>query len=239
MSLILITGSGRRIGAELAIKFAEKGWNIAIHYNESQASAESVRSRILELGGECEIFHCDLSKTETIKDSFSMISDTMGFPQVLINNAGVFPSPQKLIDMNDEDWDFVMNINLKSQFILSREYAKMAKANSRIINIASLGAFEIWKERIAYNVSKAGVIQLTKALARELAPNISVNSISPGTIILPEQETQNPIPLSKIPMNRYGTTEDIFEAAYFFATCSNFITGQNLSVDGGYALVRG
>jgi NAD(P)-dependent dehydrogenase (short-subunit alcohol dehydrogenase family) len=125
---------------------------------------------------------------------------------------------------------------------MSKEFAKIVTKQARIINISSLGGINIWKDRIDYNVSKSALIQLTKVLARALAPQISVNVVCPGYIDLSEHKSKNEnkekMSLQKIPMNRYGTVEDVFEAVYFFSSCSQFITGQVLIVDGGQSLIH-
>lgn len=236
---ILITGSGRRIGAKLALKYAEKGYNVAVHYGSSRDKAESLAQNIINSGGNCIVLRADLREPAQIKKMFEQIPDEFNL-NVLINNAGVFPLPQKINDIEEQDWDNVFDVNLKAAFICSKYFAQKIESNGRIINIASTGGLEIWKNRIPYNVSKSAVINLTKATARELAPKISVNCICPGTILIEDDPADDPFlqAVDKIPMNRYGSTDDIFEAAYFFSTATNYITGQILSVDGGSTLIK-
>src|SRR5690606_4446286 len=136
--------------------------------------------------------------------------------------------------------DDTFDVNLKGELFTSQRFSQLAKPNSRIINIASLGALEIWKGRVPYHISKSALLHLTKAMAVELAPNISVNCVCPGAIHIPEEpaEDSSLISTDKIPMKRYGNVDDIFDAVYFFATCSAYITGQNIIVDGGYHYSR-
>lgn len=162
-------------------------------------------------------------------------------PCVLVNNAGIYPNYKKIQEIDEETFDKTIAINLKSYLFISKTFAKYAPEGSRIINIGSLGGVETWRGRIPYNISKSGVIQLTFSLAKELAPKITVNCVNPGFIHFPEEPNNidsTPPPVDKIPMKRYGTILDIFDAVYFFSTCSPYITGQVISVDGGYHLDR-
>lgn len=240
MKTVLITGSGKRLGRHLALNFAKSGWNIILHHFRSDEQAEKTFDEIKALGVEVFSFQFDISKPKEIEAGFKQIRDNFHFPNVLVNNAAIFPKETKIGDIDEEHWDTALDTNLKGTFFVSKEFAKFATENSRIINIASAGAFEIWKHRIPYNVSKSGVITLTKALARELAPKISVNSVSPGTVDIADETPVEPLAVrpERIPFGRYATPEEIFEAVNFFATCTNYIIGQNLTVDGGFGLVR-
>ena len=144
-----------------------------------------------------------------------------------MNNAGVFPDAYPTNDLPEGVWDAAMDVNLKAHFLFSQAFAKYAQKNARIVNIASIGGLEIWKQRIPYNVSKGAAIHLTKVLAKDLAPNISVNCVCPGTVDLPDSfgETK---PKNIVSVN------DIFQAVYFFATTTPYITGQILLVDSSY-----
>lgn len=240
MKTVLITGSGKRLGRHLALNFAKSGWNIILHHLHSYEQAERTFNEIKALGVELFSVKFDISKPKEIESGFKQIKDNFYFPNVLVNNAAIFPKMTKIEDIDEEHWDTAIDTNLKGTFFVSKEFAKFAPENSRIINIASSGAFEIWKHRIPYNVSKSGVITLTKALARELAPKISVNSVSPGTVDITDETPVEHLAVKpdRIPFGRYARAEEIFEAVNFFATCTNYITGQNLTVDGGFGLVR-
>lgn len=242
MALVLITGSGKRIGKGLAIEFSRKGWDVVIHYNLSEESAlETKRYIEKNFGVKVYAFSSDLRDISGSLNSLEKVFNEVGVPNVLVNNAAIFPDRRNLDEIDEEIWDITLTINLKAYLFVAKAFAKYAPEGARIINIGSLGGIETWKGRIPYNISKAGVIQLTKSLAKELAPKISVNCVNPGTIFIPYEPNQidSPIiPIEKIPMQRYGTILDIFDAVYFFATCSNFITGQVINVDGGYHLDR-
>lgn len=235
MPVCFITGAAHRLGKNLAIEFARKKWDIIIHYHQIFPS-ETIKL-VEETGVKYFLVNFDLRDSQKIKESFEKIKSEFYVPNVLINNAAIFPQRKSLSEMQEDDWDDVLNINLRSIFVLSREFSKIAVDDSKIINIASEGAHKIWKQRIAYNVSKSGVITLTKALARELAPKIAVNSVSPGYIQYSTGSENEIIPKSRIPMQRYATPQDIFEVVYFLANTTNYLTGQDIIVDGGLFLV--
>ena len=196
--------------------------------------------------GIAKIFKADLRNENEIINLFDFASKEFAQIDVLVNNAAIFPEKKMFSDIDSIFWDDVFATNLRSQFLTSREFSNTVKekikenpnsnTNFKIINFSSLGGLKIWDKKIPYNISKSAVIQLTKALARELAPQISVNCICPGIVKIDERE-EIFISESKIPMQRYATVEDIFELVYFFATSTNYITGQVVTVDGGMEFV--
>lgn len=240
MSLVFITGAARRIGRNLAINFAKKGWDIAINYNKSESQAYETRDLCRSYGVKAEIYKADVSDKAKIIIAFDKSISDLGIPNVLINNAGIFPERKNIDEISEKLIDETFGVNLKGEFFTSQYFSQLAKPNSRIINIASLGGLEVWKGRLPYHISKSALLHMTRALAIELAPNISVNSVSPGAIHIPEEPADDSslISIDKIPMNRYGIADDIFDAVYFFATTTNYITGQNINVDGGYHYSR-
>lgn len=240
MSVVFITGAGRRIGRALAINFAKKGWDVAINYNSSERGAFDTVEICKSFGVKANAYKADVSNKNEIIRAFDKSIDELGLPTVLVNNAGIFPKRTRLTEIEESLIDNTFAINLKGEFFTSQYFSQLAKPNSRIINIASLGAFEIWKGRLPYHISKSALIHMTKALAVELAPNISVNSVSPGAIEIIDDPAKDSslISTDKIPMERYGTPEDVFDAVYFFATTNSYITGQNINVDGGYHYSR-
>lgn len=241
MPLLLITGAGRRLGRALAIEFAKKGYDISIVYNRSQIGANNTLEIIKSLNQKAICIKADIRNIVEINNAIDLTMKNIGIPDVLINNSGVLPDRCPIDSIDENLWDNTININLRAAFFFSKKFAKYAQTNSRIINIGSLGGREIWKQRIPYNVSKAALIHLTKALARELAPKISVNCVAPGSVIMPDEasETDKSLqPIERIPMGRYANINDIFDACYFFANATNYITGQILTVDGGNHLVK-
>lgn len=158
---------------------------------------------------------------------------------LLVNNAAIFPPPKKFIDISDELWNNVISTNLTGQFYCARAAGKiMGQRGGKIINFASLGGLQVWQDYIAYNVAKAGVIMLTKALSKALAPKVTVNAIAPGTILIPGEESGNVrhVEEIKIPLKRYGSAKDIIGALLYLAH-ADYVTGQILVVDGGRAVL--
>jgi len=239
--IVFVTGSGKRLGRSLALNFAKKGWDVVIHYFESEESAKKTKDEIIKMGQKAYLVKADLRSYSEIELAFTNTVNEFGIPKVLINNAGVFPKAKKIFEITKDDWEDTIKLNLSAEFYTSKIFVEFARKNSKIVNISSLGAFEIWKNRIPYNVSKSAIIQLTRALARELAPFVSVNTVCPGAIYFETEPSENDsamLKANKIPMKRYAAPEEIFEAVYFFSTCSNYITGQFLCVDGGASLIK-
>lgn len=245
---VLITGSARRLGRAFALDYAKKGWNIVLHHHDSLQRSQQTLGDVLSYNVKAITVQGDLRDEEQIIGFMSDAFVRMGSIDVLINNAGVFPQQYALEETSSELWDSVYDVNTKAQFLTSREFVRNVKAHgtengnvNRIINIASLGGIETWKKRTSYNVSKSGSIQLTKSLAAELAPDFAVNCICPGAIAQPDDFSEQDVGLiseNRIPMLRHGTSGDIFDGLYFFSTCSPYITGQIMIIDGGYHLSR-
>jgi len=152
---------------------------------------------------------------------------------VLINNAGVFPESE-FGSTTEAQWDEALDVNTKSMFFISQALTPILKrCEGSIINIASVGGFEVWNTHLPYNVSKAGVLMLTRGLAKILAPKVRVNAIAPGVIIITGEEHRSHIPVERIPMKRYGSVPDIMATIFFLLHDATYITGQIIPVDGG------
>lgn len=227
---VLITGAAKRIGRAIAIELSRHGFQVAIHYNTSRKEAEQV-SR--ECNG-APVFQADLAKVEEIRRLFQDIRDQFGLLNCLVNNAARFTRFDPL-DIMEADWDFIHDVNLKAAFFCCQEGAKQMKelGAGRIVNISSLGGIRPWADHVHYCASKAGVIMMTKALAKALAPEITVNSVAPGVISFDDVDARTQKMIDATPMRRAGKPEEIAEAVHFFLTAPNFITGQILAVDGG------
>jgi NAD(P)-dependent dehydrogenase (short-subunit alcohol dehydrogenase family) len=241
--VVLITGAGRRIGRGLALGFAARGWDVAIHYGASEERARQTLRDVEAHGVRGFLVRADVRNREEIRAAIFAARDHFGALDVLVNNAGIYPSSAPIEDVTEQMWREVIETNLYGEFFAAQAAAEAMKelglADGRIVNISSLGAYQIWKNRIPYNVSKAGVVQLTRALARALAPGISVNSVAPGTIEIPDDPAPGSlIPPERIPMRRYGTIDDIFRAVWFFAVDASYITGQTIIVDGGLNIAQ-
>lgn len=228
---VLITGSAKRIGRVIAIELARRGFAVAIHYNRSRAEAE----RVAEECGGAPVFQADLADVEQIRKLFSDVRARFGPLYGLVNNAARFTRFDPL-DITEADWDFIHDTNLKGTFFCCQEGAKqmLAGEGGRIVNISSLGGVRPWADHAHYCASKAGLIMLTKALAKAWAPRITVNSVAPGVIPFDNGvDAQVQKMIDATPMRRAGTPEEIAEAVHFFLTGPDFVTGQTLVVDGG------
>jgi 3-oxoacyl-[acyl-carrier protein] reductase/pteridine reductase len=208
-----------------------------LHYWRSEAEAEALEQELRRYGVRTLRLQADLRSHEHVRHLFTTIAELWGSLDVLVNNAGVFPPQHTLAELSPVLWEEVLRVNLTACLYTSQAFAALQRGEGRIINIASLGGLRTWQHRTAYNVSKAAVLQLTRNLALELAPRIAVNAVCPGVLQI-EPEERMPVAADRIPARRYGTSSDVFDAVYFFATATSYITGQYLVVDGGYHLVR-
>ena len=227
---VLITGAAKRIGRAIAIELSKRGFAVAIHYGKSEQDAREVSA----LCGNAPLFQADLSEVGEIRRMFRQVREEFGLLDCLVNNAARFTQFDPL-DVTETDWDFIHSVNLKGTFFCCQEGAKMMKelGAGRIVNISSLGGIRPWAENVHYCASKAGVIMMTKALSKALAPEITVNSVAPGVIafndIIPSVQKM----IDATPMKRAGHAEEVAEAVHYFLTAPKFITGQVIAVDGG------
>lgn len=234
---VFITGSGRRLGRQLAYAFADKGYDLILHANKSLDELREAESRIRGNGRDVFSVTGDLRSVEEIRRMAGEIRERVSRLDVLVNNAGVFPTAS-FDEVTEEIWDDTLGINTKSQFFMTQALAPLLRAaRGCVINFASAGAFEPWNSHIPYNVSKAGVVMLTRAMAKALAPEVRVNAVAPGIIIVPGEETIDHIPATRFPMQRYGTPDDLSAAVLFLAEGTDYITGHVLPVTGGAAAV--
>jgi len=227
---VLVTGAAKRIGRVIAIELARRGFDVAIHYNTSGQEAEQV-SR--ECNG-APIFRADLAGVPEIRKLFREVRDRFGPLDCLVNNAGRFATIDPL-DITEDDWDFIHDVNLKAVFFCCQEGARQMQESGagRIVNVSSLGGIRAWAEHAHYCASKAGVIMLTKALAKAFAPTITVNSVAPGVISFGDDDEESQAMIRATPMRRAGNAQEVAEAVHFFLTAPDFITAQTLAVDGG------
>ena len=180
---ILITGAAQRIGKEIAIFFAKKGWNIVLHFNKSKKNALLVQKQIHKIGAKCLIIKADLSKFSDLKKIFSVSNQKMGVVNCLINCASVFEN-DNIEKFNQKKWQAHFDINLKAPAILSSYFSKQKKIkNGNIINIIDQRIFKLTPYFLSYTLSKAGLHTLTKVLAMRFAPKIRVNAIAPGPVM--------------------------------------------------------
>ena len=236
----VVTGASRGIGRAVAIRLASEGATVVINYNGSRERAEEVKAEIEQAGGKAEIKQCNVSDYKACEEMFKEIVSELGSVDILVNNAGI-TRDGLLMKMSEEDYDAVLDTNLKGTFNCIRFVARqmIKQRGGRIINMSSVSGVLGNAGQANYSASKAGVIGLTKSAARELASRgITVNAIAPGFII-----TDMTAGLSeeikaewskKIPLRRGGTPEDVANIATFLASdMSSYVSGQVIQVDGG------
>ncbi len=236
----VITGSSGRLGSAIALALGEAGCNCICHYNQNKQKAEELVEQIKKLGVKALAVKADLTKPEKIEDLFEKALE-FGMPQVLINSAAVF-SRGPLGEVTFEEAQRVLNLNLTAAILTSRAFAKKINDKfdnietvvGKIINISDVGGIRPWAGYVLHCSSKTGLIGATKALAKELAPAICVNSIAPGVVTWPSDvdESEKRRQLSFIPVRRIGEPKEVADAVIFLLR-NDYITGQILNVDGG------
>lgn len=236
----LVTGAGRGIGRAIAIALAEEGAEVIVNYNGSEERAKEVKQTIEENGGKASIYKCNVSDFEACETMIREIVKEHGHLDILVNNAGI-TKDGLIMKMKEEDFDRVLNVNLKGTFNTIRHSARqmLKQRSGKIINISSVSGILGNVGQANYAASKAGVIGLTKTMARELGSRgITVNAIAPGfvdtemTEVLSEEIRENAC--KQIILGRFGKPEDIANAAVFLASDkADYITGQVIIVDGG------
>lgn len=239
----LITGASRGIGKAIAMKLAGRGANIAIPYLGDPAEAEQTQKEIEALGVKCAMYVCDVSSFEASKEVVEKVIEKFGGIDILVNNAGIVRD-KLILSMKEEDFDMVINVNLKGAFnMIKHTYSHfMKKRRGRIISISSIVGLNGNAGQANYSSSKAGLIGLTKSTAKELGGrNVTVNAIAPGFIDTDmTQQLSDKVKdamKAQIPMKRPGTPEDIANLALFLASDeASYITGEVIRVDGGYAM---
>lgn len=231
--VILVTGAAKRIGRGIALRLAAEGARVCIHY---QRSADEARSTADECGG-AELFRANLESVSEITAMFADLEQRLGRLDGLVNNAARFTRFLPL-EITEKDWDFIHSVNLKAVFFCCQNGARLMQktGSGRIVNISSLGGLRPWAEHVHYNASKAGVIMLTKGLAKAFAPEITVNSVAPGVIPFEDIDPRGKSMIAATPAGRGGTPAEIADAVVYFLKATNFVTGQTLAVDGGLSL---
>ena len=228
--VVLVTGAAKRIGRGIALRLAEEGARVAIHCSRSEAEAR----RTAEEAGGAALFRANLESVPEIVRMFAEIEERLGRLDGLVNNAARFTRFDPL-EITEQDWDFIHSVNLKAVFFCCQNAARLMKktGGGRIVNISSLGGIRPWAEHAHYCASKAGVIMLTRALAKAFAPEITVNSVAPGVIPFDDIDESGKRMIAATPARRGGKPAEIADAVVFFLKASNFVTGQILAVDGG------
>jgi pteridine reductase len=232
----LVTGSGKRLGRDVALRLAAEGADVVVHYRSSATEAQNAVTEIEKLGRRARAIAADLTSVAEIKRLFDETAKEFGRLDILVNCAANF-LPSSIISTTEEIWDASVDANLKAAFFCAQAAAPLLRrTKGTIINFADTGGLVGWPGYIAHSVSKAGVVMLTKVLAKALAPEVRVNAIAPGTITMqgdPPEWERDFVKLA--PLRRTGAPADISEAVMFLIY-SGFITGQVVAVDGGRTL---
>lgn len=239
----IVTGGARGIGRQISIDLAKSGYIVVINYNKSEIQAENLKKELLDEGFEVDIYQADVSNEEEVISLIEFSMSKYKNIDVLVNNAGISVDGL-LTELEVKDWDNLINTNLKSVFLCSKEVLKVMLSNHRgkIINITSMWGVTGGSCEVAYSASKAGIIGFTKALAKEVGPSgIYVNAIAPGVIMTDMMRGFSDEDLTNLkyetPLMKLGTPEDISKVVKFLISDnSNFITGQIIGVNGGFVI---
>ncbi len=232
----LVTGAAKRIGRAVAVRLATEGADVVIHYYRSKPEADGAVAEIEKLGRKAVALQADLCSLVDIKHLFQQTAEQFGRLDILVNSAANF-LPAHLADTTEKMWDTALDTNLKAPFFCAQAAAPHLKqTHGVIINFADIGGILPWPGYIPHCASKAGVIMLTKCLAKALAPEVRVNAVAPGTITMSGDPSEWEADfIRRAPLHRAGTTEDVADAVSFLIH-SKFLTGQTLVLDGGRTL---
>ena len=232
----LVTGSAKRLGRAVALRLAEEGADVVIHYRSSKEEAEDAVREVEQLGRRALAIAANLENISEIKRLFDQAAKKVGRLDILVNSAANFLHTE-FASTSEQTWDASLDTNLKGPFFCAQAAAPLLKQNRGvIINFADVGGILSWTGYIPHCVSKAGVIMLTRCLAKDLAPEIRVNAIAPGTITMPGDAPEFEADyIKRAPLRRSGRPADVSDAVLFLVH-STFITGQVLVIDGGRAL---
>jgi pteridine reductase len=231
----LVTGGGRRLGRALGAALAGRGMILAVHHHQSGEGADQLCREIVSAGGTAERFEADLADAEAASALPGRVARRFGRLDVLVNSAAIMKQ-RSLEETTPAAWDEVMNVNLRAPFFCAQGAAPALRASrGRVINLADVGGLEPWPKYAAHCVSKAGIIMLTKVLARILAPEVTVNSIAPGAVLLPETwaESTGERLAATTPLRRLGQPADIVAAMLYLLEGGDYVTGETIVVDGG------
>jgi pteridine reductase len=230
----VVTGAGRRVGRALAVGLGGKGMKVAVHYHASDTGARETARLIRAAGGTPWLVASDLTTAEAPATLVEQVVNELGTLDVLVNSSAVMERTP-LGDVTVKDWDAMMALNLRAPFLLAQAAAPhLVRARGAIVNIADLAAFETWPAYIPHGISKAGIVYMTRALARTLAPNVRVNGIAPGAVLLPDGWTEDDAKKLResTPLARLGSPDDVV-GAMLYLLHADYVTGETLIVDGG------
>ena len=229
----LVTGAGRRIGRAIALGLAGRGARLALHYHASRGGAEATAAEIAAAGGEAQLFQADLRAAGEPERLVAGVAGAFGGLDVLVNSAAVMQRTP-IGSVSVADWDAMFALNLRAPFFAAQAAAAHMRRGGAIVNIADLAAFETWPGYVPHGISKAGIVQMTRALARVLAPAVRVNAVAPGAVLLPDDwdASAGARLEATTPLRRLGSPEDVVQAVLYLLD-ADYVTGEVLLVDGG------
>ncbi|HLQ22195.1 MAG TPA: SDR family oxidoreductase [Gemmatimonadales bacterium] len=231
----LVTGAGRRLGRAIAAALAGRGMTLALHHHVSGEGAQALREEIRLAGGRADCFAADLTDADAARALAGRVVEAFGGLDVLVNSAAVI---QRLSfeETTPERWDEILGLNLRGVFFCTQgAAAPLRRARGKVVNLADLAGLEPWAAYAAHSVSKAGVVMLTKVLALSLAPDVTVNAVAPGAVLVPDayDESARSWLARSTPLGRLGTPADAVSAVLYLLEGGDYVTGTTLVVDGG------
>lgn len=229
----LVTGAGHRLGRAFALALGKRGASVAVHYNAAGDEARKTVQLITAAGGSAEAFQSDLTRPDGPHSLVDAVVRNMGGLDILVNSAAMMERTP-VGEVSVAAWDRMFALNLRAPFFLAQAASKVMRAGSAIINIADLAAFETWPAYIPHSITKAGVLRMTESLARVLGPDIRVNAIAPGAVLLPDDwdDEQAKRFAETTPLRRIGDPSDAVGALLYLLDAP-FVTGETIVVDGG------
>lgn len=232
----IVTGAGRRVGRAIALAFAGRGASVAVHYHTSRTDADNLVREIAASGARAVAFHADLGSVTQIEAMVSAVAAEFGRIDVLVNSASVF-NRKPIDEVTEHDWDSTLDINLKAPFFLAKfaGVRMRAQGGGKIVNIGDWAGIRPYNNYLPYTVSKTGVIGLTRALAKALAPEVQVNCVALGPVLAPAEYGPDEIArmVAGTLTKKMGSPRDVANAVLFFCDGTDFATGATLVLDGG------
>jgi pteridine reductase len=231
----LVTGAGRRLGRAMAAALAGRGMSVAIHHHASSRGAHELKEEIVGAGGKAACFEADLTNAAAAHALPDQVLRAFGRLDVLVNSAAVMHR-LRFEETTPDQWDAIQNLNLRAVFFCTQGAAPALRAaGGKVVNLADLAGLEPWPAFAAHSISKAGVVMLTQVLARSLAPEVTVNAIAPGAVLVPEEyDADERERLARAtPLRRLGAPADVISALLYLLEGGDFVTGEVLVVDGG------
>jgi len=233
----LVTGGAVRIGRAIALGLAEAGYDVGVNYHTSEGEARSVAEAIQRMGRRCVTIGGNVSDGTDAVRIIEELRAGLGRLDLLVNNASVFHQTP-LLEVEESEWDQVMAVNLKGPFLMVKSASELLRASrGSIVNLVDLSAFQPWVGYPHHAVSKAGLLHLTRVMARALAPHVRVNAVAPGAVLLPDDwdEKDRERSRKRSPLGTLGSPEDVVRTVLFL-DASPYITGEVVVVDGGQLL---